>query len=369
MPTSPDLGNVVDSSKVNIDDERVSTTGSIFASGDTTVDQITSSNGYSRLTSSLSATMYGLDIFNTGSPAQQTHEQYGLTFFTRPMLNLSYDNITAVRDFSPMATQETASIAAYVRAMLDPYGGWDSDLVDPTNSFMPLLSNTLETLSGWQDPILDTYHSNPGLKKESWSIGDSSTRVYQVFQLSSSHRNVRGNALGYLFHVWQTYIGLVYEGVIDPYPEMSIHNTIDYQSRVYRLILDQTRTRVQEIVCCGATFPLANNAGSRADFNRATPLNTNVDTYSQTWQTMGAFYYDPAVMYDFNKASGLLKAGFNNDSTRVQKYRILWPSEYRLFSYLATPRINPQTAVLEWWVSNEVYKRLLPNSTVSSYTI
>lgn len=55
-----------------------------------------------------------------------------------------------------------------------------------------------------------------------------------------------------------------------------------------------------------AAFLLANNAGARGNFNRATPLNQEVDTYSQTWQAMGAFYYDPAMMYAFNRAmSGL----------------------------------------------------------------
>ncbi len=346
-------------SSLDMKSDRLGQTGSVFPKNDQTISKLFAGNGYSQIDSALTSTLYGVDIFGTGSPAQQTHEQFGLTFFTRPMLNLSYDNIIMDRTLTPMLSKEPLSIGRYVRAMLDPLGKWECPLVDSTNIFMPLLSNTVESLAGWQDPILDTYQSTAGLKKESWSIADSSNKVYGIMSLSSSFRNTRGNILGYLFHVWQTYMALEYEGVIDPDPLFIRNFTIDYQTRIYRLILDQTRTYVQEIIACGAAFPLANNAGARGNFNRATPLNQEVDTYSQNWQAMGAFYYDPAMMYAFNKASGLMKPGFNNDSTRLKQYRRLWPAEYKLFTYRSFPRIHPRTARLEWWVDRETHARVM----------
>lgn len=373
--TDIDEGFGIKKESIDVNAERLKQTGSVFKNGDETISQLFSNNGYSQLDSALTSSMYGIDIFGTGSPAQQTHEQYGLTFFTRPMLNLSYDNITTDRTLTALASGEPLSIGRYVRALLDPIGqisnsnkgSTDSNpdpshtcpLVDPTNVFMPLLSNTVESLSGWQDPILDTYQSPSGLKKESWSIGDSSTKVYGIMQLSSSFRNTRGNILGYLFHVWQTYIGLEYEGIIDPHPLFIRNFTVDYQTRIYRIILDQTRTFVQEIIACGAAFPLVNNAGRRGDFNREEVVNKEVDTYSQTWQTMGAFYYDPGMMYDFNLAASMLKDGFQDPETRKKNYRRLWPKEYRLFTYLAFPQINVRTSRLEWWVSNLIHQRVL----------
>lgn len=346
-------------SPLDIDVNRFNQTGSVFQKGDDTIARLFGGNGFSHLDSALTSTMYGIDIFGTGSPAQQTHEQFGLTFFTRPMLNLSYDNITHDRTLVALGSKEKMSIGRYVRAMLDPLGQHDCPLVDNENAFMPLLSNTIESLSGWQDPMLDTYQSPAGVKKESWSIGDSSNKVYGIMQLSSTYRNTRGNILGYLFHVWQTYIALEYEGVIDPYPEFIENFTIDYQTRIYRLILDQTRTYVQEIIACGASFPLANNAGARGNFNRSQVLNTEVDMYNQSWQTMGAFYYDPGMMYDFNTTSGILRDGFNDDSKRLKLYRRLWPKEYKLFSYRCFPRIHPRTARLEWWVSRDLHRKVM----------
>lgn len=349
----------ITSSTLSIDETRLEQTGNAFKEGDETISKLFSANGFSMLNSALTSSLYGIDIFGTGSPAQMLQEQYGLVFFTRPMLNLSHDNVTSDPTLSHMLNTNTLSIGRYVRAMLDPMAGWECPLVDPTNVFIPLLSNTVETLSGWQDPILDTYQSQSGLMKESWSMGDSSNKVYQIMPLSATFRNTRGNIITYLFHVWQTYISLVYSGVIDPYPEMIRYRTIDYQTRIYRLTLDNTRTYVQEISACGAAFPLVNNAGVRANFNRSTPINAEGDMYSQTWQAQGAFYFDPRMIQSFNTASSVMKTGFKDDATRLKNYRLLTPAEYKLFTYRCFPQINLTTARLEWWVSLTTYKQIM----------
>lgn len=344
---------------INLDSSKFIETGSMLKSDDKLLSQIYQTNGQAFIDAALTSTMYGIDIFGVASPAQLLQEQYGLTFFTRPMLNLSQDNITNDPTLMHMASKESMSIGRYVRAMLDPLGDHECPLVDNTNTFMPLLSNTLETLAGWQDPILDTYQSPSGLKKESWSIGDSTNKVYQTMQLSSTFRNTRGNVITYLFHVWQTYIALAYEGIVSPIPEMIRYNTIDYQSRIYRLTLDNTRTYVQELTCCGAAFPLVNNVGVRSNYNRSSVMNTEGDMYSQTWQAMGAFYFDPRMIQAFNTVSAIRKPNWKIESTRTQNYRLLTPSEYRLFSYRAFPQINLKTSMLEWWVDLPTYKTII----------
>ena len=105
---------------LDINTDRFGQTGNVFQKNDQTISKLFSGNGYSQIDSALTSTLYGVDIFGTGSPAQQTHEQFGLTFFTRPMLNLSYDNIIMDRTLTPMLSKEPLSIGRYVRAMLDP---------------------------------------------------------------------------------------------------------------------------------------------------------------------------------------------------------------------------------------------------------
>lgn len=343
-----------------IDNDRLIQTGSVFQNSKH-LDEILMSNGFSQFDNALSSSLYGIDILSSPSPAQMTNEHNGLVFFTRPMLNLSYYNLTVERSFTPMMTANNKSVAAYVRAILDPIGNstYSSPLVDSYNPFIPLLSNTVQSLSGWRDPIVDTYQSPAGIKKEQWAMVDSSNKVYTNYELSATFRNVRGNFLYYLFHVWQTYMSLVYEGAIRPHSPFIVANTIDYQTRIYRLILNPTRTHVEEIVSCNAAFPLANPSGVRANYNQEQPVNREVDVMNQTFLAQGANYFDPYQMYEFNRTVGALNPVFANEKTRMTAYRRLWPKEYKLFTYRALPFINTQTSRLEWWVSNKMHASIL----------
>lgn len=343
-----------------IDNDRLISTGSVFQNSKQ-LDEVLMSNGFSQFENALSSSLYGIDILSSPSPAQITNEHNGLVFFTRPMLNLSYYNLTVDRTFAPMMSSNTRTVAAYVRAMLDPIGNstFTSPLVDSYNPFIPLLSNTIQSISGWRDPIVDTYQSQAGLKKEQWAIVDSSNKVYSTYELSATFRNVRSNFLYYLFHVWQTYMSLVYEGEIRPHTPFITSNTIDYQTRIYRLILNPARTHVEEIVSCNAGFPLTNPLGTRGNYNQEQPVNKEVDIVNQTFLVQGANYFDPYQKYEFNRTVGALNPVFANEKTRVQAYRRLWPKEYKLFTYRALPFINTQTSRLEWWVSNNMHYSIL----------
>lgn len=358
-------------SNVDVSNERLTSTGKLLGDSQA-LDSITMANGFSQYANALSSSLYGIDINQTPSPAQLTNEQYGLVFFTRPLLNLSYYNLTTDRVFAPMLTQNKMSVAAYTRAMLDPLNSKaECPLVDPYNPWIPLLSNTLQSLAGWQDPIISTFQSDEGLKKERWAMVDSTNKVYGVYELSATFRNVRGNFLYYFFHVWQTYMCLVYEGICDPYPQFIKNNMIDYQTRIYRLILDPTRTYVEDIISCNAAFPLVSPLGTRANYTQPdsqnSPVNRDVDIYNQTFQCQGANYMDPLQIYEFNRTTGMLNPNFQDPEKRVRFFRQLWPAEYKTFTYRAYPYIDPRTARLQWWVSNALHESIMGKVSYGSY--
>ena len=127
------------------------------------VDNMLTAYGFGRTDQRIVNNLRAFNIIQNQSNPQVQVENMGYVFFTRPSLNLSYDNIIMDRTLTPMLSKEPLSIGRYVRAMLDPLGNWECPLVDATNVFMPLLSNTVESLAGWQDPIIDTYQSTAGL--------------------------------------------------------------------------------------------------------------------------------------------------------------------------------------------------------------
>lgn len=323
--------------------------------------------GYGGAGSAIVDTLYGTNIMGTAPPAPTVNEHQGLTFFTRPLLNLSYHNIRNDPSFTHMLSEERSSLASFVQATLDPLGNHNCPLVDPASAFIPLLGNTLISLSGWQEAILNTWTSSPDRMKGQISIGDSATDVNGVFPLSATFRNIRRNPLNYLFHCWVRYIGLVKSGVFDPYPEFMAYNIKDYESRCYRVILDPTRQYVEEITCNFACFPTADRSAIRADLSDAGPSLKENDTYNQTFESTGARYFDPRTMYDFNEAATMFNPILANPATRKSQMRRLWPQEYQTLSFRSYPLINTSTAELEWWIPNEVHARILGKVPYAGY--
>lgn len=333
-------------------------TGSVFTPSDSTLDDIVRGNGFGALSQALTSSLYGIDLTGKGSPAQAARENYGLTFFVRPLLNLSHYNLKADRSLSIMANKNKTSVGAYVRSILDPIGGHLCPLVNYRSAFIPILSNTCESISGWQDPIISTFQSHEGKLGSQYSLVNSTNKVYKVFQLSSSFRNLRGNVLPYLFYVWQTYMGLLAYGKVERYPEFVAKNVIDYQTRIYRLILDPTRQFVEEVIAPHACFPLQSTAGSRGNYNRSENYNGEFDMIPQTWECQGVRYYDPLNFKEFNQVSEVFDPRFEA-ATREQYFRRLWPVEYKLFNYWAVPRIDEKTSRLEWWVTKDKHREIL----------
>ena len=122
---------------------------------------------------------WGFNHRNVGSQVKPNSDNHGLTFFTRPRLNLSYDNISGVRNFSPLLTGDENALPRAIRCILDPvsHRGIDNSqirglhtplscpIVDPDNAFIPLLSNLLISISGWNDSVMDTHTSPNRLAK------------------------------------------------------------------------------------------------------------------------------------------------------------------------------------------------------------
>jgi hypothetical protein len=107
---------------------------------------------------------------------QLNKDCYGITFFTKPQINLRDDNCRRDRKFSRLLTMNDKSIQRIVRCTLDPRllfntqrdaEGQDIEgssqstitcpLVDRKLAFIPFLTNNLVSLSGFPDLRVPTY--------------------------------------------------------------------------------------------------------------------------------------------------------------------------------------------------------------------
>lgn len=344
------------------------------------IDNISRQSGYGRRQQAHTNVLYGINHSVVGNIVPYNTDNQGITFFTRPRLNLTYNNIISDRTFTPLLANNgaTESMQRAIRVLLDPIlGGKDetsvllaanegvdlvqTNLIDTDLAFMALLTNHLQSLTGWPDPSADTYQSHDGIYKESWSMIDGLVRNYSTFELNATFRNVAGDPISALFHTWIKYASNVYIGRMMPYPDAILTNEIDYQTRIYRLILDPSRQYVTKIASTGASFPYAVSLGASFSFDADRPFNqNNAQTIDVPFRCMGVEYNDPRTILEFNTVVAM----FNQNMAIPQAagYVKLKPAEKIYHNYYGYPRIDPRTLELQWWVDPADYTPINVNN-------
>lgn len=329
------------------------------------IDRVSQTTSVGSLLSAIGDSIYGINHRQTPNSIQINKDLFGLTFFTRPRLNLTTENIRAIRQFTPLLTNETASLQRIIRCLLCPdlaKKGVSSPLVDSQQAFIPILSNHLLSMSGWPDLVAPTMTSHEGGFKEAFSMVDGVTEILSTYDISANFRNIPGDPITTMFAIWCHYASLVYRGEIVPFPDELINNRIDYNTRIYRLVLDYSKTKVQKIAACGAAFPISAPTGAAFNFEADRPINSSNDQISVPFRCMGAIYNDPILIAEFNQTVCMFNDGMK-DSGRAGYYKKVPLEALGIFNHRGYPRINPDTYELEWWVDKGEYTARIPNST------
>lgn len=300
----------------------------------------------------------GLDHRNAGAAVQKNTDHQGLTLFTRPQLNLTYNNVLADRVLLSLLDESPSSMFRAIRSMLDPRLKLSSKLFDEKQAFMTVLTNTLVNISGFPDVTVNAYTAPEGMRKESYSIIDDVAEINNTYDITASFANIEGDPISALFHYWSRYMGNVYSGDMMPYPDKVIENEIDYQCRIWRLVLDKSKRFVKKIGCANVAFPMAAPLGNSFNFANETPYSDANDQISIPFRCVGAEYQDPILYNEFNLTVSHFNRGMADDQ-RPTSYRKLKPSEMDAFNFLGYPRIDPTTLELEWWVSLEDYTQVM----------
>lgn len=348
---------------LNEDIEHFKRTGNRFTDSENIFDLLGKFNGYNPTRNALSSAYWGINqnAANVYTPIE--NNQYGLVFFTRPRLNLSYYNLIQDRVFTPLLTKEKKSVQSVVRAYLDPPGHRirkeGSDMVDPNSPWIAMLSNFVQTLSGFPDPVYDSYTSKAGMYREELSMMDAIPVDFSAYDLTATFRNPKGNPVLDLFYVWERYAARVKEGRVNPYPENLFMNIIDYNTRIYSITLDETRRYITNIAACGAAYPTSINLGALSDYDRAKVSRDESDLISITFRCNGAMYRDPILMQEFNDVTCIFNQQMIGAENRKNRFVKLTPQERSWFTMEAIPWINLDTSELEWYVSKEQYNTVL----------
>lgn len=330
------------------------------------INSIARQSGFSDVFGSITDVFKGIDHRNAGSNYRKNDDHHGLTLFTRPRMNLTYNNVLADRQLHPLLSRNPLHMYNTLRLMLSPtlveHENLTSPVFDHKMAFIPLLSNTLLNVSGFPDVTLNTYTSPEGIRKETWSMGDDVAEINSAYDITATFANIQGDPITALFHTWIRYIGNVYSGDMVAFPEHIIENEIDYQTRIWRIILDSSKRYVRKIGCANAAYPMASPLGNSFNVDTSQAYVSDNDQISIPFRCMGAEYNDPILYDEFNLTVQYFNPAMR-DHNRNDAMIKLGRSEAINFNYRGYPRIDRNTLELEWWVTPEVYLEIMGNQS------
>lgn len=336
-----------------------------FDSDDALMRRLTREQGTGALGGRFHDMLGGYNRTQQGVAVPANTDMQGLTFFTRPNLNLSIDNIMAYRQLTVLASDQPASYSRIIRRMLwpDSYGSdieGDNAIFNNRQAFMPLLSNALTNMSGWPDLTLHAYSSTEGMAKESWMMNDTIAEINGRYTLDCTFENTLGDPISLTLFAWLLYIGGVYLGTkIQPAGYSIVQNEMDYNTRIYRFVTDWSGRYIQKWAACGAAFPSGLSIGSAFNYSREAPYNENQKSIQTSFECTVAEYNDPITLWEFNKLTVMFNPDMG-DGERQKKMVQITPEQRKLFNYKGYPWINLQTNnELEWWIEKDIHADII----------
>lgn len=332
------------------------------------VEKITRLSGMGDLKRAHFNMLRGINFRGTGNPVVGNLDNTGITFFSKPRLCLSADNLGLERKLTQLATNDSITLQRAVRCMLDHVGevvrGVTTPLSDPRLPFIPILTNNLISLSGWPDPVMQYWQSQAGNWKESLALVDDVYANNEVFQLTANFSNTVGDPISLLIDTWCTYAAAVYNDILQPYPDSIALNEVDYETRIYQFVLDPSRRFIQKWAITGASFPTSTPMGAAFNFDSTRPYNFSNQQLSIPFTCICAQYNDPIVLQEFNDlgkewcgALGQIKDNrAGGESTGPAGWRRISIEEALNYNYMALPHINTYTNELQWWITDAEYQ-------------
>lgn len=339
----------------------------------TWVDLLTRETGWGSMQYSTMESMIGINNRGYGGVVPQNNDHGGITLFTRPRLNLSYNNLSADRVLTPLMTESKATYQRYFRDLLDPEGVFErkrgvSPFLDPKQAFIPLLTNNLLSLSGWPDLQVGTYTSPQGVYREEYSQIDDSGFIWNSFDFTANFRNIQGDPISALFHNWLIYACRAYEGTLLPHDDSILENEKDYETAIWRLVVSPDWEYVHKI---GRTIAFPTNVpfGSIFNYDHDRMRMNDLDQISIQFRGSGVMYNDPILFKVFNE----VVAAFNPDMLRLKRgsnglfqdpagnKRLLRISkeDKAFLNYYGYPHIDEADGRLSWFIDREVYDALI----------
>lgn len=239
-------------------------------------------------------------------PLPGNSEHSGLTFITRPRLNLTSMSLKQNRVFAPIDTTDTSGIPFAIRCLLDTKFCSDnfdlscqSPLVNPYNPFFIPLTNSLASITGFPDPVIQTATTEGGFHGENQSFAIGSDRLGGTYDLTLNFNDIQNSPIRAIFQFWLTCIDCLTKGEMVAYPDDIDEQRLNYTVSIYRFLLDPTKRRITGYAKATGCFPKSMPLGAMFNFDDKSVFNEAGGKFSVPFVTNKIEYNDYGILLDF----------------------------------------------------------------------
>lgn len=312
--------------------------------------------GAGGFTNSMQTVLAKLDRYRTAF-IPPNGDQVGMTFITRPRLNLSDGNIRQNRIINTLDTTNVATgghnvrnISFMIRCLLDTHFcelfAEDSSkcpLFDSKNPFMTPLVNCLSDISGWPDFMIETETTEGGFHNEDVTFAKGSDMLNRSGELSLGFRDMSGGTIMAIYYLWVLYIALLNKGEVMAYEDDIYMQRLNYTVSIYRFVMDPSRQYITKWAKATGCFPKAVPIGAIFNFSEGDSFIQASRQFSIPFAYNKVEYQDPAIIRDFNRLMRRYVGGI--DTTQYAKVK-----DELQYNYLGYPFINatPEGLRLEY---------------------
>lgn len=238
------------------------------------------------------------------------NEHAGLTFITRPKLNLTTGNLRQNRLLSMLDSEDPLSVQFMIRMLLDTKIAQTpkflplvdrSPLLDAYSPFLTPLMNCIESVSGFPSGNIETYTTEGGFFSEDLTYVAGSDRNRKSFDLQISFLDMQGGVCAALIQMWMEYMSAVAVGEMIAYAEDINAQRINYTVSLYRFLLDPSKRYITRWCKCTGGFPISRPSGAVFDITNTELFVEAAKKFSVTFKFnhMG-IENDPIILKEFN---------------------------------------------------------------------
>lgn len=305
--------------------------------------------------------LYGLSPYQQGTVPKLNADDNTHIFFTRTDMNLSDLNIVRDRKLSSLLNVHDESIQKYTRMALDPYwvdtNNVKSKIFNNYSPFINVLSNTIESLSGWPDEVVESWISPNGMRKEQWGFADGINKVYYSFELDATFTNVVDEPIPAILDAWVTYMTNIRTGNILPYTRNLTGRKLDYATAIWVIVTNKNK-RIKKIAKT-IGYPIADPKGRYFNFTRNEQKTGLYKTVNSRFRCFGAEYNDPILLLEFNMLMAAFDPRVNSVLYKKGKELVEIPDRFKnMMGFRGVPIIDLKYNTLEFMMDSDLIEKI-----------